>query len=120
MTTGNEWALHKGNDFPIRLTLTSDHGDVVTGLPVSVYFADGPYPGGTPITTPATAVDLDEDTSTPTDARDYEGSLDAEIVDQLVEAALTAGRAHCWLAVKIPGDLLAWRQIPVAKHRVIA
>lgn len=111
MTTGNELALSLGNDFPIRSTVQSEHGETVTGLTLQGYFAL--TEGGDAITSPVTTVSLTEDTSTPATARVYYGTLDQVVVDQLVDL----GKPALWLAIEGPGDTLVWKRIPVIRHR---
>lgn len=107
------YALSLGNDLPIRITVTSEHGETVTGLSPTFYFAA--VKGGTAIADPDASGDLDEDTGSSATARVYEGTVDAAIVDGLV----ALGHAALWLAIEITGDLLVWRRVRVVKHRVI-
>lgn len=105
------YALSLGNDLPIRATITSEHGEDVTGLSPEYFFATAK--GGDPIV--GSDGTLAEDTGSSDTARVYTATVNADDVDALIELGLAA----LWLAIEIDDDLLVWRRIPVIRHRVI-
>lgn len=105
------WALSKGNDFPVSVTLSSDHGAVITGRTVTAAIAAAQ--GGAPIVTPAATITLTEDTASPATARRYSSAFDASVVGGLLDLAL----AEYWLSVQVEGDALVWERVLVIPYR---
>lgn len=111
-TTGNEYALSKGNDFPYRISLTTPNAttgkyEAATGLSISAFLAT--EKGGTAIVD--TTLPLAEYSGV--GAGSYAATLDATVVDVVI-----ANRTALWAAFKITNDLLVWYKVPVITDRV--
>jgi hypothetical protein len=111
--TGNQWALSKGNPLPISLTVSSDHGNTVTGLTITGFIATAI--GGEPIAVPDTAFTLVEDPVSPATLRRYKVSVLPAVVDALVGL----GQPQLAVAIRRPDGFLVWVTIPVITDRVL-
>lgn len=111
--TGNVWALSRGNDLPVDVSVSSRRGEDVSGLTFGGYIAE--REGGAEITTPATAFVLTEGADSTATLGAYRAVVDAPIVNALIDM----GAPGFWVAWTIPGDLLIWRYAPVVEHRTL-
>lgn len=111
-TTRSGYTLSRGNDFPVTVTLSSEHGAVITGRTVTAHLATtlGGAAAGSPTTS---AITLTEDTTTPATARVYRGTIDAPVVESVIDLAA----AEYWLSVDVDGDALVWERLQVVEYR---
>lgn len=113
-TTGNEFALSLGNDFPYRISLTTPNATTgkygpATGLTISAFLATergGDALANTTLTLTA---------YTGVGAGSYGTALNASVVDVVI-----ANRTALWLAFQITDDLLVWTRVPVVVDREVA
>lgn len=112
-TTGNDWALSRGNDFRAEVTLDVAHPTQAgtripsTGLTDLVCWWSVTRGGEGIEDSQSEMSELSGSPGT------YRAILDAELVDELIDL----GHPRLWLAVELPGDLLIWYSVPVIRDR---
>jgi hypothetical protein len=105
--------MSRGKATPITVYLSSEHGEVVTGLTATGYVAT--EKGGAKITSPDTDFTLTEDTSTSATRRRYKGVVTSTVGDALIDT----GASSFWVAIVVAGVVMDWLQVRVIEHAVV-